>query len=373
VRFVTSDLQVLVGLEDGARQYGELTEVTGLARSTVSRSVTRLSAHDIVERDQSGRAVTVRPQPTSVVDSIGTVRESAPHLDLYEFLTLARLRVVWFLTAPRPPSAIASFTDVSVNRVRQVLMTLQKRQIATETDAGVRLRADYEPLQSLAESVFDLFHGAEIEHEHPDATVVWTAPKEALFSASTAEASGSSDATVVETGLRQFTRWGLEFRSPSSPMYYRSTLSDSRGPTAMEAIVHTLCRRADNRRLTYSAVLLAEAVTNGSFSRNRFLELADYYGVVDVARYLPALVVVSTESMPREQRRRRSERAGRQSTGSENSESATGKPDRSAVVRDRLPSPVRVRDTAMQYGVDIAEASEKLERCVDTDLLREIK
>jgi hypothetical protein len=141
----------------------------------------------------------------------------------------------------------------------------------------------------------------------------------------------------------------------------------------MEAIVHTLCRRADNRRLTYSAVLLAEAVTNGSFSRNRFLELADYYGVVDVARYLPALVVVSTESMPREQRRRRSERAGRQSTGSENSESATGKPDRSAVVRDRLPSPVRVRDTAMQYGVDIAEASEKLERCVDTDLLREIK
>jgi DNA-binding transcriptional ArsR family regulator len=365
VRFVTSDLQVLVGLEAGARQYQDLTDRTGLARSTVSRSVTRLSDHGIVEQHQDGRAMTVRPGPTSVVDGIGAVRESAPQLGLQEFLTMARLRVLWFLTAPRTASEIAQFTDVGETRARQVLAELRRRQIATETETGVRLRPKYEPLQSLAESVFDVFHTAEIKTELPESTVVWTAPHEALFTAPSFDGADSLDGTVTQTGLDQFTQWGLEFRSSSTPLYYRSTRSEKTTLTAMDVIVHTLCRQVDNRRAEYSAVLLAEAVTNGTFSQDRFLRLVDHYDVEEVGQYLPPLIVASAES----------EKAGRRRTSRRETSVATssGEPRESTLIRSLFPSPRRVRDTAGQYDVDISKAGEGLRDAVDGSLLKEVK
>ena len=364
MRFVTSDLQVLVGLEAGARQYRDLIDRTGLARSTVSRSVTRLSNHEIVRREQSGRAVTVRPGPTSVVDSVAAVRESAPQLGLQEFLTMARLRVVWFLTAPRTASEIAQFTDVGAARVRQILTELRRRQIATETETGVRLRPKYEPLQSLAESVFDVFHTAEINAECPESTVVWTAPHEALFTAPSFDGADSLDGTVTQTGLARFTQWGLELRRSSTPLYYRSTRSEETTLTAMDVIAHTLCRQVDNRRAEYSAVLLAEAVTDGTFSHDRFLRLVDHYDVEGVGQYLPPLVVASAES----------EKAGRRRTSGRATNVATSsdEPRESTLIR-RLPSPRRVRDTAEQYGVDISKAGEALGGAVGGLLLRKVK
>lgn len=363
--FVTSDLQVIAGLEAGARQYRDLIDRTGLARSTISKSVSRLSERGIVERDQSGRTVTVRPQPTSVVDEMATVRESAPQLDLQEFLTVSRLRVVWFLTAPRTPSEIARFSDVDEPRVRQILTALQKRQVATETGGQVRLRSKYEPLQSLAECVFNLFYAAEIDSMYRSPTVIWTAPHEALFTAPSAGGCESLDGTVTETGLDQFIRWGLEFRSSSSPVYYYSELPDTGTLATTDVIVHTLCRRVDNRRVEYSALLVAEAVVDGDFVHEQFLELTDHYGVREVGEYLAALVVASAESAEPGRRHRSVRRTDAATARSER--------DRSTPAHEWLPSPARVRDTAVQYGVDISAASEKLKDAIDGEALKQVR
>ncbi|MEZ3115034.1 hypothetical protein RYH80_03760 [Halobaculum sp. MBLA0147] len=306
--------------------------------------------------------MTVRPGPTSIVDRIAAVRESVPQLGLQEFLTMARLRVLWFLTAPRTASEIAQFTDVGEARVRQVLTELRRRQIATETETGVRLRPKYEPLQSLAQSVFDVFHAAEIQREWPESTVVWTAPHETLFTAPSFDGADSLDGTVTQTGLDQFTQWGLEFRSSSTPLYYRSTHSEETTLTAMDVIAHTLCRRADNRRVEYSAVLLAEAVTEEPFSQDRFRKLGTHYGVSEIVECLPSLVVASTEPGEVDRRRTSIETAGT---------TDRGQVDLSAFTRSLLPSPGRVRDTAVQYGVDISTASEKLGDLGDGSLFEE--
>lgn len=347
MRLTKSALQIFLALETGATSYTRLVEETGLARSTVSREVTRLSELGLVGKRRDSGEIVVESQATTIVESLGQTRESVPHIDLAEFLTPARLRTLWFLSEPRTASDVASFTDVTPRRVRQVLTILKRRQMAVEMDCGVQLQTEYEPLQALAEAVFDEFWAAEIRSSSSAATTVWSSPHETLYA--TPEPVDPAPENTFETGLRAFSRWGLTFRRSTDPMYYETNSEELGRPSAEDVIAHTLCRRADNRRILYCTVLFAEAVSRGLGDCDRLERVADHCGVARLGSLLAPLIVASRSGFP---------------SGSVNQQ------DDEQVFshRELLPSPGRIRTTAEQYGVDIDAAASELEDSIDENL-----
>jgi DNA-binding transcriptional ArsR family regulator len=346
VRLTKSALQIFLALETGATSYTRLIEETGLARSTVSREVTRLSELGLVGKRRDGGGIVVEPQATALVESLGQTRESVPHIDLAEFLTPARLRILWFLSAPRTVSDITPFVEVSQRRVRQVLTTLRRRQMATETDRGVQLRLEYESLQQFAATVFSEFRAAEIRSVSPDATTLWSSPNETLYT--TPKPLDDVPENTFETGLRAFSRWGLTFRSSAGPMYYETSLDGLSEPSVEKVIAHTLVRRADGRRLAYCTVLLAEAVLRRECDPERLERVTEHCGVGDLGRRLVPLVAVGDDG-------------GRVSArdGDEGHDNLDG---------GLSPSPDRIRTTAKQYGVDIDTAASEIADSIDANL-----
>lgn len=342
-----SSLQTLLALDAGAARYDQLVEETGLSRSTISREVTRLSELDLVGKRRDGAGVVVRPQATAIVESLGQTRESIPHVDLSEFLTPARLRILWFLSAPRTISDITSFVSVSQRRVRQGLTTLRRRQMARETDRGVQLRPEYEPLQQLAATVFEEFRATEIRSEFPDATTLWSSPNETLYT--TPKPLDDVPENTFETGLRAFSRWELTFRSSAGPMYYETDIDGASEPSVEEVIAHTLARRADGRRLAYCTVLFAEAVLGGEGDPERLERVTEHCGVGDLGRRLVTLVAVGDDDVHDAPPR----------SGDDGHEVPEGK---------LSPPPDRIRTTAEQYGVDIDTAASELADSIDANL-----
>ncbi len=357
-----AEIQLLVALGNTPSRYPELTQETGLATSTVSRTVGRLESLGLIERRRDGKEIVVERRTTGVDTSLDWVSESVPFLPLGEFLTPPRLRVLWFLDSECTPEEIEPFLPIGRERVRQLLVELEKRQLATR-NGKTRLREEFSSLHSLAHQLFAHYQRESIREAVPEGSVVWTGPEERLLTLPDGVDEYDDDEFVV-TGLAAAERWGLKFRSWAGPLLYGLVSEDQPTVSVEEVIAHILRRRTDNRRIEYAALLAARAVTRDSFDSGWFETVAEHYGVQITAGFIRPLVVLAgtpnvaiTERDSAEELNTSLLRPHWLSDVTSNQSSRV-----LSQIRDQYPSPKRVAETAAKYDVEISTAAKEFEK-----------
>lgn len=292
-----SDFKILSSLRGKDRSISEITEATGLARSTVSTRLQTLTDAELVEQSNdssSAERARFHRRLTGVATAFDRATDSIPHVDLDDFLTPAQLQVIYWLDTPLSPSEIASRTDIGRVRVHQLLSTLVTRQFVTNPETGVyELRTEYRRLHRLAEELAYHKQWAEIREPFPDAIVVWAAPCEALL------VPGNATRNVVEqlvedngeyaiTGVASYHRFGLRFNVAGAPLVYRRTtgVEGQLEPSRTETVCHALSRRIEHRRLRFTAIVVLASILERDVPLSNFLSVAEIF---DVRRELDAL------------------------------------------------------------------------------------
>jgi len=272
-----ADLRLLTTLHSPTT-ITDLSEEAGYSSGYVSERVSHLEEYDLVATARRNRSKEVRVLHTPVLEAYRDLSTDHPHIDFPSLVSPSMLRVCWFLDTPTTVSTIESRLTLRRRRIYQLLDELQSRGLITKHNNQYVLTDDVDGLARFAQTVIEYDHQHRAETLLPAATVVWSAPHEALItsrdtSAATVHETFKDEADWQLTGLARFADYDLEFFTAGPPSYFYSEIRDTLTPS--DLIAHTLLRDADTRNLSYCALLLI--ATDSQFDDLR--SVASYYDI----------------------------------------------------------------------------------------------
>lgn len=283
-----ADIRILAALRSPT-SITELSNNTEYSLSYVSERVSHLEKWHLVVTTNQNRSKKVRALHTPVLEAYRGLTADHPHIDFPSLISPSMLRVCWFLNRPTAVSEISARLTLRRRRIYQLLEQLQSRGFITKHDSRYVLTDDQRELAHLAQTVIKYEHQRRAETHLPTATVVWSAPHEALITTTdetvkTVQETFKGEGNWHMTGLPRFEDYGLEFFTAAPPPYFYSEIRDTLTPS--DFISHTLLLDADTRNLSYCALLLLSA--NVSF--NKLHSTAWYYDIVGTVDALTTFV-----------------------------------------------------------------------------------
>ena len=282
-----ADLRILAALRS-PMSITELSDSTNLSQSYISERVSHLEDWELVTTTRN-RSKNVRALHTPVLEAYRDLTTAHPHIDFPSLISPSILRVCWFLDIPTAVRDIDPRLTLRRRRIYQLLTQLQTRGLITKHDDQYVLTDDLIELAQFAQTVVKYQQQHRARTHLSTATVVWSAPQEALITttdepAETVQEIFEEKEDWYMTGLPRFADYGLEFFTAGPPPYFYSDVRDVLTP--VDFILHTLLLDADTRNLSYCALLLIAA--DVSFDDLR--STATYYDVVDTADALITFV-----------------------------------------------------------------------------------
>lgn len=283
-----ADLRILNALRT-SMSITELSASTEYGPGYVSERVSHLEKLDLVATTRQNRAKEVRALHTPVLETYQELTADHPHIDFPSLISPSLLQVCWFLDRPTTVSEIEPRLTLRRRRIYQLLEQLQSRGFITKQDNQYVLTDGLTELAHFAQSVIKYEHQQRAQTHLSTATVVWSAPHEALITtrdetAETVRETFEDQEDWHLTGLPRFADYGLDFFIAGSPPYFYSDIRDTLTP--IDFISHMLLLDADTRNLSYCALLLL--ATDVSFDELR--SAATYYEIEDTVDALITFV-----------------------------------------------------------------------------------
>lgn len=277
-----ADLRILTALRSPT-SITELSGSTGYSQSYVSERISHLEKWDLVATTTRNRSKSVRALHTPVLEAYRDLTADNSHIDFPSLISPSMLRVCWFLDKPTSVRDIEPRLTLRRRRIYQLLEQLQTRGFITKHDDQYVLTDDLLGLARFAQTVVKYQHQHRVRTHPSTATVVWSAPHEALITttAETVQETFEDETDWYMSGLPRFADYGLEFFTAGPPPYFYSDVRDALTPA--DFISHTLLLDADTRNLSYCALLLIAA--DVSFGDLR--STATYY---DIENTVDALI-----------------------------------------------------------------------------------
>lgn len=273
-----ADLRILAVLRS-PKSITELSETTEYSQSYVSERISHLEDLDLVTTTQN-RSKEAQALHTPVLEAYRNLTAAHPHIDFPSLISPSMLHVCWFLDKPTSVRDIEPRLTLRRRRIYQLLEQLQTRGLITKHDNQYALTDDLTGLARFAQTVVKYQHQHRVRTQLSTATVVWSAPHEALITttdetAETVRKTFENKRDWYMTGLPRFADYELEFFTAGPPPYFYSDVRDALTPA--DFISHTLLLDADTRNLSYCALLLI--ATDMSFDDLR--STATYYDIED--------------------------------------------------------------------------------------------
>ena len=273
----------------------ELSDRTEYSPGYVSERISRLEKFDLVTTTRPNRTKEVRALHTPVLEAYRELAVNNGHIEFPSLISPSMLQVCWFLDTPTAVSEIEPRLTLRRRRIYQLLEQLQDRAFITKHGTRYMLAENVRGLAQFGQAVIKYEHQHHAENQCSTATVIWSAPHEALIS-TRAEATEPVLEVLEDrphwhmTGLPRFADYGLTFFIAGAPPYFYSELKDTL--TRVDFIAHTLMLEADTRRLSYCALLLlATAVSHDELRAN-----ATYYGIENTVDALITFVETEGET-----------------------------------------------------------------------------
>lgn len=256
-----ADLRILAAVRSPT-SITELSERTEYSLSYLSERVSHLEEWDLVATTNHNRSKNIRALHTPVFEAYRDLSAKHPHIDFPSLISPSLLRVCWFLDRETPVGEMLPRLLIGKRRIYQLLEQLQSRGFITKNDNRYVFTNDLEDLAHFAQTVTKYEHQRRAETLVATATVVWSAPHEALIttpdeSPDTVQETFDNEENWQMTGLPRFADYGLEFFPAAPPPFFYSGIRDALTPG--DFIAHTLLLDADPRNLSYSALLLIAA------------------------------------------------------------------------------------------------------------------
>lgn len=272
-----ADLRILIALRS-PKSITELSDTTDYSQSYVSERVSHLEKWDLVATSTRNRSKIVRVLHTPVLESYRNLTAADTHMDFPSLISPSMLHVSWFLDSPSTVQDIESRLALRRRRIYQLLDQLQSRGFIFKQNEKYALTEDLTGLAHFAQTVVRFQHQHQAQILLPTATVIWSAPQEALVTASDETAETAQEAFEDRpdwhmTGLPRFAEYGLEFFIAGPPPYFYSNIRDTLSPA--DLIAQTLLIDTDTRNLSYCALLLIAAEVDFDELRST----ASYYDI----------------------------------------------------------------------------------------------
>lgn len=228
----------------------------------------------LVERRGSKNQRWVHLADHPVVEAYRDLQSELGHVEWPDLLSVATLRVCWYLDEPRRVSEIAKRLDITRQGVHKALSPLKHRAMLTPSGPTYALSEDLRPLVTFAREVMRHEHRSRVRALAPSATVEWCDPKRALVRVQTAEDTDAleDDSDWELTGLARFGEYGLQFYLAGEPAFWYAPHEEL---TPADVVCQTLVLDRGSRRVSY-AMLLIEAL---EIDEETLKEIAEWYGL----------------------------------------------------------------------------------------------
>lgn len=255
---IESDLRLLVLLHS-PMSITELSDRTEYSPGYVSERVSRLEKFVLVATTRRNRTKEVRVLHTPVLEAYQELVVNNGHIEFPSLISLSMLQVCWFLDTPTAVSEIEPRLTLLRRRIHQLLEQLQARAFIMKHGTHCVLTENLKGLARFAQTVIKYEHQHCAQNQCSTATVVWSAPHEALITTRDGATEPVLDTFEDDphwhmTGLPRFADYGLTFFIAGAPPYFYSKIKDTLTP--VDFISHALMLEADTRRLSYCTLLL---------------------------------------------------------------------------------------------------------------------
>lgn len=288
------DLRLLTSLHSPT-SITELSDIAEYSPAYVSERVSHLERLDLVATTRQNQTKEVRALHTPVLETYRELAVNNTHIDFPSFISPSMLQVCWFLDTLISVSEIEPRLTLRRRRIYQLLEYLQSRTFIRKHGNRYELAQDLKGLARFAQAAIKYKHQHRAQIQCSTATVIWSAPHEALITT-----KDEATETVIKafedrphwhmTGLPRFADYDLKFFIAGAPPYFYSEIRDT--PTPIEFISHTLMLDGGTRRLSYSALLLLAT----DISHDELRADSTYYGVEDTVDALIRFVETRGET-----------------------------------------------------------------------------
>jgi len=284
-----SDLRILSALNTPA-SISELSESTGYSISYVSERISDLEELELVAVSREGRSKKVRALPTKLLENYKDLTSRHPHLDFPSLISPSMLQVCWFLDKPTDVNHITSKLELQRRRIYLLLEKLQTRGFITKRKNKYLITDRMSGIVRFAQTVIQYEHQHRSDSSIPGSRVIWSSPHESLIIPAEEYTDNILDKPGwYLTGLPLFSDYDLNFFA-TRPTYFYTDLRDRLTP--VDIISHTLIVEADNRNLSYCALLMVSENISSEDLKSASL----YYDIEETMEALVTFVETKGET-----------------------------------------------------------------------------